>query len=121
VQPSDVKDCGWQELRNWFTLIFWEDAEKEIAAAPPEKREALRQLKAAEKERQFLAGLEQGVFQCRGARDHDGVKCMKAATTAAQARKCRPPKESELARSAVIADAGRSSSLSLSSLGLSVR
>jgi hypothetical protein len=90
-RPS-AKDCE-EGLRNWFTLIYWEKAEAEIAKAPPETRDALRKAKGEEKDKQFAAGLELAVLQCRGARDFDGVKCMKAATNAVQARKCRAPKE----------------------------
>ncbi|MBE7449853.1 MAG: hypothetical protein HS111_13410 [Kofleriaceae bacterium] len=90
-RPS-AEDCE-AALRNWFTLVYWEEAEQEIAAAPPAEREALRQAKTAEKDKQLEGGLDLAVMQCRGARDHDGVKCMKEATTAAQARKCRAPKD----------------------------
>lgn len=90
-RPS-AQDCE-AALRNWFTLIYWDQAEKEIAAAPPAERDALRKAKAEDKDKKLAAGLELGIMQCRGARDHEGVKCMKAATTAAQARKCRAPKE----------------------------
>jgi hypothetical protein len=90
-RPS-AKDCE-EALRNWKTLTFWEDAEKQIAAAPPEARDALRKEKLAENQRQIEEGIALGVQQCRGARDFDGVKCMKAATTAAQARACRAPKD----------------------------
>lgn len=80
-------------LSNWFTLIYWEKAEQEIAAAPPAEREALRKAKSEDRDKKFAAGIALGVQQCRGARDFDGVKCMKAATTAAAARKCRAPKD----------------------------
>jgi hypothetical protein len=90
-RPSS-KDCE-EAIRNWFTLIYWDKAEAEIAAAPPEQRDALRAEKAKEKDRQLDGGIELGINQCRGARDHDGVKCMKAARTAAAARKCRAPKD----------------------------
>lgn len=90
-RPS-ATDCE-AALRNWHQLIYWEKAEQEIAAAPPEQRDALRRAKGEERDKQFKAGLDQGIMDCRSSRDHDGVKCMKAATTAAQARKCRAPKE----------------------------
>ncbi len=90
-RPS-AEDCE-AALRNWFTLIYWDDAEKEIAAAPAAQREALRQTKLADKDKKLADGMELGVLQCRGSRDHDGVKCMKAATTATQARTCRAPKD----------------------------
>jgi hypothetical protein len=90
-RPS-AKDCE-EAIRNWYTLIYWEKTEAEIAAAPAAEREAMRQAKAADKDAQLAKGMELAIMQCRGARDHDGVKCMKAATTAAQARKCRAPKD----------------------------
>ena len=90
-RPS-AKDCE-EGLRNWFTLVYWDKAEKEIAEAPPEKREALRAEKVKEKDRQLEAGITLGINQCRSSRDKDGVKCMKEAKTAAQALKCRTPKD----------------------------
>lgn len=90
-RPS-AKDCE-ETIAKWFTMIYWEKAEAEIAAAPPEQREAMRQAKAAEHERQLKGGMDLGVMQCRGARDHDFVKCMKQASNATQAKKCRPPKD----------------------------
>jgi hypothetical protein len=90
-RPS-AKDCE-EALRNWFTLVYWDKAEKEIAAAPPEQREALRAEKVKEKDKQLEAGIELGINQCRASRDKDGVKCMKDAKTAAQALKCRSPKD----------------------------
>jgi hypothetical protein len=80
-KPSP-KDCE-EALRNWFTLVYWEKAE----------REAMRADKVKEKDRQLQGGLELAINQCRGSRDKDGVKCMKDAKTAAQARKCRAPKD----------------------------
>ena len=82
-----------EAIRNWYTLMYWEKAEQEIAAAPAAERDALRAAKAKEKDEQLAKGMDLGVQQCRGARDHDGVKCMKEAKTAAQARKCRAPKD----------------------------
>ncbi|HUQ05696.1 MAG TPA: hypothetical protein VM261_24500 [Kofleriaceae bacterium] len=90
-RPSS-KDCE-EALRNWFTLVYWEKAEAEIAAAPPEQREAMRAEKVKEKDRQLTGGLTLAINQCRGSRDKDGVKCMKDAKTATQARKCRAPKD----------------------------
>jgi hypothetical protein len=86
--PSDCEAA----VRNWFTLVYWDEAEKEIAAAPPAERDALRKAKADDKDQKLASGLDLAIRQCRSARDHDGVKCMKAATTGAQARACREPK-----------------------------
>ncbi len=79
--------------RRWFTLIYWDEAEKEIAAAPPEQREALRKAKAADHDTKLEQGLELAMNKCRAARDFDGVACMKNASTADQARKCWSPEK----------------------------
>ena len=86
-----AEDCE-EAIRNWFTLIYWEDAEKAIAAAPPEQRDALRAEKLADRDKKLEEGMDLSVRQCRAAGDFEGVKCMKAARTAAQARACRPAK-----------------------------
>lgn len=85
------EDCD-AAVRNWFTLIYWEQAEKDIAAAPPEQREQLRKTKLADRDAKLNEGIGLAIMQCRAARDFDGVKCMRAATTADEARKCREPK-----------------------------
>ncbi len=90
-RPSS-KDCE-EAIRNWYTLLYWEKAEQEIANAPADQRDALRADMAKKKDADLEKGLELAINQCRGARDHDGVKCMKEAKTAAQARKCRAPKD----------------------------
>ena len=92
-RPS-AKDCE-EAIRNWYSLVFWETAEKEISAAPPEKRDQMRIDKAKEKDAMLEKGLTLAINQCRASRDKDGVKCMKAATTAAEAKKCRSPKAPE--------------------------
>lgn len=89
-RPS-VESCQ-EAVRNYAQLMYWEQAEKEIAAAPVAEREKLRAAKLAERDAKVADGLDFAVSQCRAARDFDGVKCMKAARTAAQARACRKPK-----------------------------
>lgn len=88
-RPS-VEACE-EALRNYAQLTYWEQAEKEIADAPIGEREKLRAAKLAERDAKIKEGLEFSVGQCRAARDFDGVKCMKAARTATQARACRKP------------------------------
>jgi hypothetical protein len=83
-----AEDCE-AAIRNWFTLVYWEEAEKEIAAAPPEQRDALRAAKLADRDAKLAEGLDLSVRQCRAAGDFGGVKCMKEARTAKQARACR--------------------------------
>lgn len=79
-------------IRTWFTLLYWEDAEKEIAAAPPEQREAVRTAKLADRDACLKVGMDLSVRQCRAAGDYKFIDCMKTAKTAIQARACRPPK-----------------------------
>jgi len=90
-RPSP-EDCE-AAISNWFKLVYWEQVEKEIAEAPPEQREELRKTKLADRDAKMKEGMDLAVAQCRAARDFEGVKCMKAATTAAQARACRKPKD----------------------------
>ena len=90
-RPS-ADECE-KAIRNWYTLVFWDQAEKEIAAAPPEKRDELRKAKLAERDQKLAAGIEQGIMDCRSSRDFEGVKCMKEAMTAADALKCRAAKK----------------------------
>ena len=92
-RPS-AKDCE-EAIRNWYTLVFWETAEKDIAAAPPEKRDQMRIDLAKKKDADLEKGITLAINQCRSSRDKDGVKCMKAATTAAEAKKCRGAKAPE--------------------------
>ena len=92
-RPS-AKDCE-ESIRNWYTLVYWEKAEVEIAAAPPEKRDQMRIEMSKKKDEDLEKGITLAINQCRASRDKDGVKCMKAATTAAEAKKCRKPKDPE--------------------------
>lgn len=88
-RPSS-KSCE-EALRNYATLTYWETAEVEIAAAPAAERDALRAAKLAERDRLIEEGLTMAISQCRAARDFEGVKCMREARTAAQAKACREP------------------------------
>ena len=79
-----------QAVRHYAELVYWETADAEIAAAPPEQREALRKQKLAK----FTADLEKGVHmvtsQCVAASgmSDSQVNCMIEAKTAAQAKDC---------------------------------
>ncbi|MEZ4400975.1 MAG: hypothetical protein R3B06_13195 [Kofleriaceae bacterium] len=88
-RPS-AESCE-EALRNYAQLTYWEGAEREIAAAAPADREKLRAAKLVERDAEINRGLDFAVGQCRAAADFEGVKCMKAARTAAAARACREP------------------------------
>jgi|GEM_PF-1475105 len=80
-----------EALRNYATLMYWEKVEAELAAAPPSERDALRATKITQRDQLIDEGLVMAISQCRAARDFDGVKCMKEAHSATQARACRKP------------------------------
>src|SRR6266567_2263911 len=76
--------------RNFATLIFWEKADAEIAAAPPDKREALRKAKLAK----FTTDLEHGINMCTSqctsatTTSDEQADCLIEAKTAEQAKAC---------------------------------
>lgn len=80
-------------IRHYAELVFWEQADAEIAAAPPEQRDELRKKKLAE----FTANMEKGIHlvtsQCVSATgmSDSQVDCMLAAKTAKQAKECATP------------------------------
>ncbi len=76
--------------RHYADLVFWQKADAEIAAAPPEQRDALRKQKLAK----FTADLEKGITMCSsqcvsasGFSDSQ-VDCLINAKTAEQAKEC---------------------------------
>ena len=85
---TDPDKCE-KAIRNFAQLVYWEDAEKEIAAAPPDQREALRKDKLAKFERDLEKGITLDVSKCTSANFSDQVDCMIAAKTAKQARACQ--------------------------------
>ena len=84
---GDPQKCE-RALRNYMQLVYWEKADAEIAAAPAEKRDALRKDKLAEFEREMQQGLQTVTTQCVSANNDDTVNCMIGAKTAAQAKAC---------------------------------
>ena len=84
---GDPQKCE-QAVRNYASLVYWKQADKEIAAAPPEKRDAMRQDKNAEFQAQLEKGLQTLVSQCTSANNKDQITCMIDAKTAEQAKAC---------------------------------
>jgi hypothetical protein len=84
---GDPQKCE-QAVRNYASLIYWKQADKEIAAAPPDQREAMRKDKLAEFQAQLDKGLQTLVSQCTSANNKDQVNCMIEAKTAEQAKEC---------------------------------
>lgn len=84
---GDPQQCE-QAVRNYASLVYWQEAEAAIAAAPPDKREHLRRDKLAEFQAQLDRGLQTLVSQCTSANNKDQISCMIEARTADQAKRC---------------------------------
>jgi len=80
---GDVQRCE-QACRNVGTLLEWNPAETEIAAAPADQRDALRKHKAAELDHH----VDVCVSKCVSGNDSDAVACLIAAKTSEQALAC---------------------------------
>ncbi|HTJ43987.1 MAG TPA: hypothetical protein VL463_17900 [Kofleriaceae bacterium] len=77
--------------RNYFTLHYWDEADKEIAKAPPDQRDALRRKKVEQLDPRMNQELGMCVSQCREAAGNDEAKCMIEAKTAKDVEACVPP------------------------------
>jgi hypothetical protein len=75
-------------IRNYHSLLFWEKARPEIAAAPPEKRDQMLKDKTAELDHELEIGINMVVSKCTAAKNDTQIDCMIAAKTAQQARAC---------------------------------
>ena len=84
---SNVQKCD-LGCRNYFKLHYWKDADAEIAAAPPEQRDAVRAQKNAEYDDRMMKNLDLCVTKCQSGADQKRVQCWIDATTAEQAEKC---------------------------------
>lgn len=84
---GDAKQCD-QGCRNAFGLMYWRDADKAIAAAPADQRDALRKQKLDEFTRKLEAGIGLCVSQCQAAGNQSTIDCLIAAKTADQAVAC---------------------------------
>jgi hypothetical protein len=74
--------------RNFATLMFWQRADVEVAAAPEDRRAALRRAKVAELTGMLAAGIDFCVDKCVKARNAAQVACMTTAKTAEAANAC---------------------------------
>jgi hypothetical protein len=83
---GDAVKCE-QGCRNYFTLHFWAEADKELARAPADQRDALRKQKVGELAKRIDDG-GMCVSQCQAANNKDDVECMIAAKTVEQVRAC---------------------------------
>lgn len=84
---GDPVKCD-QGCRNYFTLHFWAEADKDIARAPADQRDALRKQKLGDLDKRMGDGLDMCVSQCQAANNKDDIECMIAAKTVDQVRSC---------------------------------
>ncbi len=84
---GDPQKCE-RAVRNYATLVFWQQADAAIAAVPPEQRAKIRNDKLAEFQSQLDRGLPMLVSQCTSANNKDQIECMIEARTADQAKHC---------------------------------
>jgi hypothetical protein len=81
----DAQKCD-QACRNVAKLLYWEQSDKEIIAAPADQRDALRKRKLGEFSKKLEEGIDLCNNQCQSARPD--VDCMIASTKADEARAC---------------------------------
>lgn len=93
-RQGDPEKCE-EAVRNYATLMYWRNADKEIEKAPAEQRDKLRRDHLADYSVQMNKGVQTLVTQCISANDMDTINCMIAAKTAAQAEKCAPRAETK--------------------------
>jgi hypothetical protein len=75
-------------IRNYTSLVYWDKADQEIAAAAEADRAKLRADKLATYERQLAGGIDTLTSQCVSAHNDKEVQCMIDAKTAADAHAC---------------------------------
>jgi hypothetical protein len=84
---ATVQECD-KGCRNYFELHYWQAADMEIARAPAEQRDELRQQKQAELEPRMMKNLDLCVQKCKSGSDSKRAKCWAAARTTAEAKAC---------------------------------
>ncbi len=84
---GDAQKCE-LACRNFATLAYWVTVDKEVAAAPPDKRDALRRRRLGEFDSKLENGIDVCVSQCQSADNDDQVNCMIGAKTGEQALAC---------------------------------
>lgn len=75
--------------RNYAELKYWDKAEKDIAAVPPEQRDELRKTKMAEFSHNLSQGIDMCTSQCVSANNDKQTNCLINAKNAKDAEACR--------------------------------
>src|SRR6476619_4095213 len=89
---GDPEKCD-KACRNYAELIFWDKANREIDAAPVEKRDEMRKEKLAEFTKNLELGINTCTSKCLSANNDDQTKCLLAAKTAQDAKTCATSNE----------------------------
>lgn len=84
---GDPQKCE-DACRNYAQLVFWEEADAEIAAAPVEQRDALRKTKLAKFTKDMELGLNTCTSKCLSANNDTDMNCMLKAKTAKEVKAC---------------------------------
>jgi hypothetical protein len=84
---GDAQKCE-TGCRNFATLVYWKNADAEVAATSPGQRDALRKRKLGELDSKLENGIDMCVSQCQSANNEADLECMIAAKTADQATEC---------------------------------
>jgi hypothetical protein len=84
---GDPVKCD-QGCRNYATLVYWKSADAEIAAAPADKRDALRKRFLGKFDSMLENGVDVCIGQCQSAGNTAQIDCMMDAKTADQALAC---------------------------------
>lgn len=74
--------------RNFAQLVYWEQAEQEIAAVPVAERDALRKQKMGEFSHNLSKGVDMCSSKCMSANHTQDIDCLNKAKTAKEARNC---------------------------------
>lgn len=84
---GDPVQCE-KACRNYAELVYWDEAEKEIAAVQPDQRDALRKQKMAEFSSKLSRGVDMCSSKCMSANNEEDIKCLIDAKTAKDAKAC---------------------------------
>ena len=84
---GDQKKCT-DGCRNYYTLSYWHDAERDLAAVPAEQREALHKKQTDDFAKRLDDGLGMCVSQCQGADNDKEIECQLKAKTYDEAHAC---------------------------------
>jgi hypothetical protein len=84
---GDAVQCE-KGCRNYGALVYWKNAEVDIASKPPAQREAQRKMHLAKFQADLENGIDVCVSQCQSANNQTDMDCMVRAKTGDQAIAC---------------------------------